>query len=498
MTATAVKTRAPAAKPFTIDHFRKWAKGLVLDTGEHWEVEQFFADWLEDVFDGVPEAWLIVPEGNSKTTSVAGLGLYHCEFTASAWCPVAASSREQAEVMYRQAEGFVLRSVRLRKVFKCQEGYRRIKYLPTGSRLQVMAADDRTGDGIIPTLALVDEGHRHRDLRLYRTWRGKLDKRGGQVVMISTAGEPGSEFEEARDKIRDETPTVASGPCFVRCRSEQIAFHEYAVPADGDVNDLEIVKQANPFSALTVETLARKQASPTMTVPHWRRFVCNLATRSDMAAIQEAEWAAAATREEIPAGEPIWLGLDVAWKWDTTAAVPLWVRDPTFRLLGRPAILVPPRDGTSLRPALVEEALRRIHDRNPVHTVVMDTIKAEQLAEWIRDEFGAEVVDRSQSNSFACMDYERFMEALRRGWLRHGNDPGLNQHALNAITKQLPGGDSRFERPKEGRRGPDQDRRVIDALVAAAMVHGVVAAEFADPDDELGLYVFDPREGLAA
>jgi phage terminase large subunit-like protein len=58
-----------------------------------------------------------------------------------------------------------------------------------GGRLQVFAADDRTGDGIIPGgIALVDELHRHRDLRLYRVWVGKLVKRGAQIVTISTAG----------------------------------------------------------------------------------------------------------------------------------------------------------------------------------------------------------------------------------------------------------------------------------------------------------------------
>jgi hypothetical protein len=43
------------------------------------------------------------------------------------------------------------------------EGYRRIKCLRSGGRIQVFAADDRTGDGVF-TLALLDELHRHRDL----------------------------------------------------------------------------------------------------------------------------------------------------------------------------------------------------------------------------------------------------------------------------------------------------------------------------------------------
>jgi hypothetical protein len=203
--------------------------------------------------------------------------------------------------------------------------------------------------------------------------------------------------------------------------------------------------------------------------------VCNLPTRSGMAAIQEAEWYAAESAERIPEGKPVWAGLDVGWKWDTTALVPLWWRDEEFRLLGPANVLVPPRDGTSLDPHLVERALVQLHERNPIHTVVLDMSRAEQLGSWIESELGAEVIDRGQSNSFAAQDYEKFMEALREGWLRHTGDVELRRHALNAVARVLPYGDARFDRPHQTRHGPEQDRRVIDAVIAAAMVHSVAA-----------------------
>ena len=46
---------------------------------------------------------------------------------------------------------------------------------------------------------------------LYRDWQGKLGKRDGQIVTISTAGEPGSEFEQARDTIRQWPGSRAQG-----------------------------------------------------------------------------------------------------------------------------------------------------------------------------------------------------------------------------------------------------------------------------------------------
>ena len=490
-----------AHEPFTLPHFRAWASDLILDTGQSWHPEPFQDAFIEDVFGGCPECWLVVPEGNGKTTLVAGLALYHCEHRPHASVPIAASSREQAEIMYRQAEGFVLRSERLyapvhsaiqqakgkRKTdvprFLTLEGYRRINHFG-GGRIQVFAADDRTGDGVIPTLGILDELHRHRDLALYRTWAGKLTKRGGQIVAISTAGEPGSEFEQTREIIRQRAVQTVRKGSFIRASSPRMTLHEWAVPVKVEPDDFRAVKAANPFSGVTIPMLSEKFNSPTMTMEHWLRFVCNRPTRGSGAAIEEREWEAAKTRDEIPEGEPIWLGLDVAWKWDTTAAVPLWMPEPTRRILGPAAILVPPRDGTSLDPNLVEKALIDIHARNPIHTVVMDTSRAEQLGSWIEAELGATVIDRPQSNLYAAQDYSRFMEALRNGWLKHSGDAGLTSHALNAVARILPRGDARFDRPSQTRISAEQERRVIDALSAASMVHAQAAEPAPAPEAE--------------
>ena len=134
-------------------------------------------------------------------------------------------------------------------------------------------------------------------------------------------------------------------------------------------------------------------------------------------------------------------------------------------------MLVPPRDGSSLDIGVVKRGLLSIHKRNPIHTVVMDMTRAEDLAQWIEKVIGAVVIDRSQSTTAAVEDYERFMEALRNGWLHHAGDQGLTRHVFNAVAKELPLGDVRFDRRSQTRQGGDQDARVIDALTAAAMVH---------------------------
>ena len=463
--------------PFTIEHFTRYTRRLVLDTGKHWLLEDFQGEFVEDLFAGRPENWLILPEGNAKTTLIAGLAIYHIEHLDEGKVQIAASSRDQGEIMYSQADGLIFRSELVG--FKRLEGYRRIRYDARRSRIQIFAAEERTGDGVIPTLGVGEELHRHRDLGLYRTWRGKIDKRRrgraatveGQIVAVSTRGEPGSEFEKAIEKIVEEATEVTRQGALTRAVSRNLVFHGWGVPEGGDVHDLKLVKAANPLKAITIRALRSKAASPTMTESHWRRFVAGQPARGEMAAVSEKEWAAAKVAEQIPPGQPIALGLDVAWKWDTTSAVPYWHREPTYRLFGPALVLVPPRDGSSLDIGVVKRGLLSIHKRNPIHTVVMDMTRAEDLAQWIEKVIGAVVIDRSQSTTAAVEDYERFMEALRNGWLHHAGDQGLTRHVFNAVAKELPLGDVRFDRRSQTRQGGDQDARVIDALTAAAMVH---------------------------
>lgn len=490
--ASGARCRCPGCKagltPFTVPHFRAYCAELVLDNEARMVLEPFQEAVAEDVFSGIVEIWEVIPEGNGKTTFWAAMGLYHCEHRAAAFVPIAASSRDQAETYYRQCEAFVENTPRVKKIFDAQQGYRRVRLKRQKRvRIQVFAADENTGDSLIFTLAIVDEGHRHRNLGLYRTWRGKAEKRpGAQIAMISTGGELGGEFEQTRARILESTPVVERRRCFVRARTKQIVIHDYAIPEDGNPEDLELVKEANPLSTITVESLRKKRLSPTMTLSHWRRLTCNRGTRAEDAAITEAEWANAATDVRIAEGTPIELGMDAGWKWDTFAMVPLWARDAGFRLLGPASVLVPPRDGTSLEPKKVKEAFLAIHERNPIERVVMDITHANDIAGWIREQ-GIEVLEWSQGDVQQAKDYDAFMEGLRGGTLRHSADPALTEHAMNAIAKELLGGRHKFERKSSSRNAKKQERRVIDALAAASMVHSAAAAADHAPSESRDL-----------
>lgn len=479
---------------FTVPHFREWSSQFKLKSGEQFELELYQERFLEDLFarhpDGRPvfqELWLILPEGNGKTTFISLVVLYTIEFSPEAWVPVAASSRDQGvDLTYRIASGFVKRN-RLDHehggAYRLHPGYRQIVHQGSLGTAKIFASDEASGDGVDPTLALIEELHRLVSMGLYRTWAGKLEKSDGQLVVVSTAGDPTGEFEELRRDMRRAGTDVTRDGCYLRAAGPTTVIHEYAIPEKADPEDLQIVLAANPFSGVTLESLKRKREKPYWELAHWRRFTCNVPTRDGNPAVGEIEWHKAESDEEIPDGAEIWAGLDLGWKHDTTAWVPFWPRDFDFRLIGKATILEPPRNGTMLDVDLVKRAITETAERWSLRAVVMDQSYGADLAQWLLDQ-GIDVIDRAQSNAFAVQDHERFMEGLRAGWLRKQPDPAMTEHVLNAVARILPGGEIRFDRPKEARNTKQQRRRVIDGLSAASGVNAVVWAEFADGESD--------------
>jgi hypothetical protein len=239
---------------------------------------------------------------------------------------------------------------------------------------------------------------------------------------------------------------------------------------------MKAVKAANPLKAITVEELTAQFTSPTTDLGDWSRLKCNWPARSENAAVADLEWDQAEFAGDIPFGEHVGLGVDVAWKNDTFAIEPC-ERRKRLHLLGAPAILTPPRDGSMLHPDEVKIAFERMFARYAVDVVVMDMGRAEDIAAWIEDEHGARVIDWPVGNAQAATDYEAFVERLRNGTLKHTGDPQLRAHVMAAVTRSLPGDKHRFDRQVSSRGKRYQDERVIDALSAAAMINSYLHHE---------------------
>lgn len=511
----------------TVDAFAAFCGCLRTDDAANDYPPFVLEDWQRNIarsvlVDRVMETLVLIPKGNGKTTLLAALALWHLLTTGTARCYIGAASRQQAGEMFEHARGFVDRDMiygdgELVALLEVQPGYKRIRRRDDGGFIEVRAADANTQDGVGPTLALVDEYHRHPSDALYSVFRDGLDKRNGQLVTISTAGDD-EESPLGRLLAGLLKHVVHTEGRYTYAYDEEGGgcLHMWALREDDSPDDLEVVKMANPLSSITLAKLRRRRNSPSMTRGRWARFTCNLWGAGDEAALARVEWQRLNDPDAvIPEGSHIYLGMDLAWKWDTFAMVPvIWDDESQRFIVGTVTILTPPRDGTSMDDAVAWAALRWYTDRYRVTIVADPNAGGQEFLPKALRELGAEdgngvveVAEHAQADGPMADAAMRTVEAVRTGALAFNGDHGrtnqggrivdtdsvgFTRQVLTATAEPIRGDDEerfRFGKPRgrttaKRKRGEPREFRCIDAIIALAMVIRSAQTEEEDPEYE--------------
>lgn len=450
-----------------LDEFEDFCSKLNLENGSAMELEPFQREFLAPYFSGATETAVILPKGNGKTSILAALGLYHLINTDNADAIIAAAARDQARKMFEYASGFVRRSPWLEDHVRVQEGYLWIRSRNDAGVVKVISAEPRTVDGQGNTLCLCDELHRWKSAELYGLLRDGLPKRQGQMVSISTAGDSeASPLGRLRQKAL-KLPHVTRQGVHIVAHDDEEAFylHEWSLTDDDDYEDFELVKEANPLSIHSVESLRKRYHSTSMEPWQWLRFACNVWIGGENAAIDPVAWRSCGKGTGLIEGESCWLGMDVGWRTDSTALVP-FTFDPEedLEVVGRATIIDAPNDGTSTHPDHIVSAIKAIHARNPIQRLVFDPrAEGEILAFRIQDELGIAIEPHSQEPTPMSDAAMGLAEAIRADKLIHPEDESLTAHVLAAGAKAVYGTDRwRFVKQTHGRK--------IDAAIALAIV----------------------------
>ena len=283
-------------------------------------------------------------------------------------------------------------------------------------------------------------------------WRGKLTKRGGQLLAISTAGERGGEFETLRDAIRDQADDYAAA------RRDTRAAGRRHPPARMGARTGRRTRRprrggcaATRFSGTTLDVLLRrKRESPAMTPGYWSAVRGVPAGADEFGGDPRSGVEGSPRRlDEIPPGDAVHAGLDVGVEARRDRAHPAMLARPGVPPIGRcnDPDTAPRRHVARPEPA-VERRSSSCTSRNPIGRLVMDTTRAETIASWARDELGCDVVDRRQTNQLAVEDYNAFTQALRDGVLEHTGDPAPHQaRPERGRAASCRSATARFDRP---------------------------------------------------
>lgn len=451
--------------PDEIEAFERFCAALTLDSGRPMVLEPFQRTMLGDYFAGTRETVVLIPKKNAKTTTLAALALFHLLTTPEAECLIAAASRDQAQILFDAAAGFVKRSDGLQARLTVRRGYREIRRA-AGGRIRVLAADADTADGVLPTLALVDELHRHRTVELYSVFRDGLGPRDGRMVTISTAGDT-DESPLGVLRNRAYTLPMERDGAYHYAKSSDGAFvlHEWALEPGDDREDLELVKRANPASWHTVETLRERRDSPSTTDWTWARFACGVWVRGGVQQWLSPEaWALCEDKRPIPDGAEVVIGFDGSFRYDATAVVAVEIGETphidVVECWERQAS--DPEDWT-VPIGLVEDTIRDAAKRWEVQEIAADPYRWERSLEALAED-RLPVVEFTQTPSRMVPATNRFTEAVGSRGLTHSGDPRLTRHVENAVLRQTTGG-AQISKVSKG------STRRIDLAAAAIFAH---------------------------
>ena len=479
----------------------EWAgKPLKLQEWQKRDIIDPLFGWLDDQGRRrFRTAAIYTPKKQGKSTLLSALALYFLVGDNEPGAEVisAASDRQQAGIIAREAASMVRASPSLSRVLEVIDSRNTILHKPSNSRYTVISADSFRAEGLNASAVLLDETHSQRDTKLYDALRyAGAARRSPMVISISTAGydrRPTALWWQLWQYAEKVMANPAHDPTFFGR-----IYRASENPAKW-FDEAEWFK-ANPSLGVTVSLESfRADAVQAQKNPgalnQWARYRINVPTETDKRWFSPDVWAACGGELHELDDRPCYVGLDLASVRDITAAVFVYKAvdgtydiDPVFWV---PEDTVAERENKDRIP--YSQWIREGYIRTtPGARLDHDTVAAEiaayaqshnvkkigadpwnlgNIATKLQSE-GLEVVGIGQNTGSLSAPSKLLESLLYEKRLRHGGNPVLAWMANNVALYT----------DSNGNIKPDKGRSTekIDGIVALIM--GLALASVTDDD----------------
>jgi phage terminase large subunit-like protein len=485
-------------------------KCLVLEPWQCFVLTTAFG-WLNDggQFDGkrrYRRAYIEVPRGNGKSALSSGVALYCLTADGESGAEVysAATTRDQARIVFRDAQNMARRSTKLMGTLGVEVLAEAITVLPKASVFKALSAEGHTLDGLNIHLAVVDELHAHKTRDVYdvlETGAGKRDQ--SLIWAITTAGfnRAGICYEQ-RTYLTKLLDGVAADESYFGCI--------WTLDDTDDWTQESSWIKANPNWGVSVmPNVVAQLAAKAMQMPaatnNFLTKHCNKWVNADTAWMDMRAWDRCADPSLDLAdfdGQPCTIGLDLATKTDIAAKIRLFEReiDGTrhYYVFGQYYLPeVAASDGRNSQYAgweiegrltttagdvldfeAVEDDLIEDSRRFQVREIAYDPWQATQLAQRLQQQ-GASVIEYRNTVANFSAPMKEVDALVRSGRLHHDGDPVLGWMVSNVIC-HVDAKDNIYPRK-------ERHENKIDGLVALIMALGRVMT--AEPEAELQVFI---------
>ena len=448
------------------------------------------------------QAYIEIPKKNGKSTLLAGISLYALLADGEAGAEIygAASDREQAGIIYREAASMVRSSPALSKVLEVLDSRKTIVHKASNSFYRVLSADAFRAEGLNIHCLLFDELHAQRgDRRLWDALRyGGAARRQPLVLSITTAGEANKShiWYEQHDYAERCMADHKFDPAFFGCI--------YAADREDDWKSPKVWHKANPSLGETIseESFAadcREAENSATKLNSFLRYRLNIPTTSDVRWLRPDQIAACmGPLPESLEGREVWCGLDLASNYDTTcfaAVAPndaggydvhvmAWIPEHNaaererndrvqYTAWHRDGWLTY-TEGRSTDYKRVKADILEFAQKHRVRKLAIDRWNATQLATELSDE-GLPVTLYGQGFASMTAPTRRLEALVVDGKVRFGLNPLVGWQLGNAAVQTDPAGNLKVSKAKSTER--------VDAVVATIMAVGVHMGESMKPAD---------------
>lgn len=440
----------------------KWAgTPIVLEPWQKFVLCAIFG-WVRKA-DGLRRfqfVYIEVPRKNAKSTLSAAVALVMAfldgEGGAEAYS--AATTRDQARIVFETARLMVKRSRRFRERFGVEAHAHAISQDDTASKFEPLSAEGSTLDGLNVHMAVVDELHAHKNRSVFDALDTGMGARSQPLLWsITTAGHnrAGICYQQ-----RSYVTKVLNGAA----EDETVFGIIYTIDEGDDPFSAATWKKANPNYGVSVDPddmdrLARRaRENPSDQVAFLTKRL-NVWVNASQAWMNMVAWEDCGQEPlalEDFEGEPCWMGLDLASRVDVAALLMVWRRGEHYYALGRyylPEDAVAERShettghywgwaqegrltltpGNVIDFNAIEDDIRELAGRFDTRAIAYDPWQATQLATELQDEGLPMVEVRASTGNFS--EPMKELEALvkdRR--FEHGGCPVLEWMVSNVVA----------------------------------------------------------------
>jgi len=318
--------------------------------GEPIELEPWQVFILTTVFGWVQSdgrrrfrrSYIEVPRGNAKSTLSSAVGLYMLAADGEGGAEVysLATTRDQARIVFGDAQMMARRSSGFRSRFGVAVGAHNMNVLASGSKFEALSAEGSTLDGLNIHFGCVDELHAHKTRTVYDVVETGTGKRNNSLLWVITTA--GSNRAGICYEIRTFVTKLLDG---VFEDDSQFGIVYGLDEGDDWTTEAALIK-ANPNWGISVqpEVLGPLQAKAMQlpsAVNNFKTKHLNEWVNADTAWMDMRAWDRCADSSldiDQLAGQPCWIGLDLASKTDIAALMLLFAHpevDGGFAVFGK-------------------------------------------------------------------------------------------------------------------------------------------------------------------